>query len=183
MSDGFCAAANEEQDGSAPSRANVRILTISHDESIKEDETVQSALSGRPCKQIFAWLSVGSSRMRFQLDTGATCNLLPRAHLPAHTRIAQGEKTWLVFYNGAKSTSLGTCVLTLLTKKGVQHKQTFQVVETGITPLLGAQAVQEMDLISVNFENIAALENSLSAKTGMTKESFISKFPIKCVRA
>ena len=92
--------------------------------------------------------------MRFQLDTSATCNLFPRADLPAHTRIAQGEKTSLVFYNGAKSTSLGTCVLTLQTnKKGVQHKQTFQVVETGITPLLGAQAVQEMDLISVNFEN------------------------------
>ena len=51
------------------------------------------------------------------------------------------------------------------------------MVETGITPLLGAQANQEMDLISVNFENIAALENSLSAKAGMTKESFISKFP------
>ena len=50
-------------------------------------------------------------------------------------------------------------------------------METGITPLLGAQAVQEMDLISVNFENIAALENSLSARAGITKENFISKFP------
>ena len=66
MSDGFCAAANEEQDGSAHTRANVRILTISHDESIKEDETVLTALSGRPCKQILAWLSVGSSRIHFQ---------------------------------------------------------------------------------------------------------------------
>ena len=56
--------------------------------------------------------------------------------------------------------------LTLQTKKGVQHKQTFQVVETGITPLLGAQAVQEMDLISANFENIAALEIAFPPKQG-----------------
>ena len=101
---------------------------------------------------------------------------------PEHTcrrthELRKERKRRLFFYNGAKSTSLGTCVLTLQTKKGVQHKQTFQVVETGITPLLGAQAVQEMDLISVNFENIAALENSLSARAGITKENFIFKFP------
>ena len=138
-------------------------------------------VDNRPRTQLHVWMKSGHSTIKFQVDTGATCNLLRVSDVPENAEIGKEDKTILFFYNGARSESLGSCELTLETPDGEMHKQKFQVVSKGITSLLGAQAAQEMRIISVNKEYIAAATETVmgtdtSSCLGTTREVCISKF-------
>ena len=97
----------------------------------------------------------GSHTIKFKINTGATCNLILKKELPKDAVIDCKSKKTLHFYNGANSFSLGTCKLRLTLPNGKEHWQSFQVVTAGPTSLLGAQSVQEMDVISINRESVS----------------------------
>ena len=143
-------------------------------------------VDSRPSKQLHAWVKIkpGSTRIKFQVDTCATCNLIRRSDLPNAVRINKSEKTALHYYNGTKNESLGSCQLTLETQDGKTSEQQFQVVTNGATSLIGARAAQEMSIISVNKECIATVTKCQSGliQGGKPAEkmhfsSFINRFP------
>jgi len=71
----------------------------------------------------------------------------------------------------------GKCRLKLTNPKN--HKAHFievMIVDGNCNPILGAQAVQEMDLLAVRSENIASFEDRDICKT-MTVDTILSKFP------
>ena len=133
------------------------VLT-NYDEGAQLSENILK-VDSRPSKQLYAWVKIkpGSTRIKFQVDTGATCNLIRRSDLPNAVRINKSEKTTLHYYNGTKNESLGSCQLTLETQDGKTSEQQFQVVTNGATSLIGVRAAQEMSIISVNKECVLQL--------------------------
>ena len=140
----------------------------------------------RPSRQIFSTITVSGNRnVQFQIDTGATCNLILKRDLPESIAVDESNKKTLHFYNGAKSSTLRTCRLKLTTCNGNSYWQTFQVVDNGASSLIGAQTAQEMNLIVVNEEcksgfSIGRQVNQCSEHNSerlMTRSEIVKRFP------
>ena len=73
----------------------------------------------------------------FQIDSGATVNVVPQRMVPEETMIEQvnrGLRAW----NNAKITPMGECQLRIKNKKdGKKYKIKVMVVKEDLTPLLG----------------------------------------------
>lgn len=107
---------------------------------------------------IYADMSIDEVRVTFQIDSGATCNILPSSvmkKLGKHN-IKQTSQV-LSMYNGSTSKPNGKCKLKLVNpKNGKKYRAEFVIVDNDIAiPLLGSKAVQQMGLIEVRHENIA----------------------------
>jgi len=69
-------------------------------ESLLEHEIlcVHSASDHEYERKLFATISLGNSILKFQLDSGATCNLLPAKYLEDRNKLKPTRK-WLTMYN------------------------------------------------------------------------------------
>ncbi|KAI4887128.1 hypothetical protein NFI96_019030, partial [Prochilodus magdalenae] len=130
-----------------------------------ETETVSSVGSDkRHYPQLFAGMLVGKRMVKFQIDCGATCNIIPINLLDPNTKI-ENTKSVLVMYNKSKLKPLGRCKLKLRNPRNQKlYQLEFQVVdECGTVPLLGKRASEGMQLIKVHYENIMAIDSIVTA--------------------
>ena len=101
-------------------------------------------------KDVCALMMVGEHRVRFQVDSGATVNLLPVRYTTAYRPTTSTLKMW----DGSTYTPLGETTTDLTNPKmGTTHSVHFFVCDDGFRPLLGLNSVQELGLVSVNHDN------------------------------
>lgn len=133
-------------------------------------------------KRLFARFIIGDTPVRFQLDCGATVNVLPQKIYERVTRDyklkrLQATNTQLVMYNKSMMTPCGKCRLQLTNPKNQKtHMIELMVVDSNCNPILGAQAVQELDLLTVKSENIASVEEK-EVSNNMTLDTILTQFP------
>ena len=91
----------------------------------------------------------------FQVDTGATANMLPTKYATGLVPTVRKLKMW----NNNETWSRGTCRRTITNpKNGKRYSVEFVVFDGDFTPLLGLRASLQMGLVTVNecnFERIA----------------------------
>ncbi|XP_034015876.1 uncharacterized protein LOC117501153 [Thalassophryne amazonica] len=106
--------------------------------------------------QLFAGMLLGNKTVKFQIDSGATCNIIPIDLIDPNTKL-EDTKTVLVMYNKSKLKPLGKCKLKLRNPRNQKlYRLEFQLVGEGATgPLLGKRASEDMQLIKVQYENMA----------------------------
>ncbi|VDH90160.1 Hypothetical predicted protein [Mytilus galloprovincialis] len=79
------------------------------------------------------------------------------------------SSTVLTTYDNSEIRPLGKTTLKLVNaKNGKSYAETFIVVKENTTPILGNQTIQHMNLVTINYDNIQALdinEISLSEKS------------------
>jgi hypothetical protein len=99
--------------------------------------------------------------VRFQLDGGATCNIIT-THALNELGIREFTKTnqALKMYNNTTVNPLGTYQLKLNNPK---HEDKFKteiivVKDKTLTPLLGNKAVQAMNLMTMKYANIKSVQ-------------------------
>ncbi|KAJ8375050.1 hypothetical protein SKAU_G00056300 [Synaphobranchus kaupii] len=111
--------------------------------------------------QLFAGMLLGKDVIKFQIDCGATCNVIPINLLNPVTEL-DDTKTVLVMYNKIKLRPLGKCKVKLRNPRNHKlYQLEFQVVDKDCTvPLLGKKASEAMKLIKVHYENIMAIVTS-----------------------
>ena len=98
-----------------------------------------------------------TSDVNFQLDTGATVNVIPVNVLPQGVQLNTCERS-LKMWNGTKITPLGNCNVKLQNKKdGKKYILTFVVVKEKLTPLIGKNACEQMGLINVRYDRICSM--------------------------
>ena len=125
------------------------------------DELEILAVNGPLKTKIYASMLVVESRktLKFQLDSGASANLIPRKYV--RDELIEANEKMLKMYNKSEMKTTGTCNLTLKNPKtSERYSVQFVVVDGDFTPLLGAEAVQTMKLIKIQYENICSLEQS-----------------------
>ena len=128
-------------------------------------------------RKLFATMSINNTDVKFQLDSGATCNVitsevLQRSHCDAE--FSQTSKV-LSMYNGTTVKPIGHCKVKMTNpKNGRRYLVNFEVLPNSSTPILGSKAIQQMKLIKVLQENIGSVQAELAV---VTKESLLEQYP------
>ena len=127
-------------------------------------------------KRIFASMHMAGRRVTFQLDCGASCNVMRRHDLPDTVHIEPTEQI-LKVYNGATLTLMGVYAGEI---QNPAHKRVltvqFIVLKEAPSSLLGAQTCQEMDLLQIHRHNIEVPVYSLASATSLSQERILSEF-------
>ena len=136
--------------------------------------------SGTECgNAIYATLHAEGCPVRFQLDTGASCNVIRVADLNSVGQLQlKPTNKILRMYDGSKVTPKGLCQLHMENPKTkITHQMEFVVINEAPVSLLGLTACQQLGLITIHEENIMALHqpvtNSINA---LTKEILLQKY-------
>ena len=108
-------------------------------------------------------MRIGRELVKLQLDCGASVNLISARHVPA-AELTPSTKI-LQMWDKSLKTPLDECrVRKVNPANEKRYAVLFTVVAEDLMPVLGANACQQMDLITVNKENIrqvTALENKV----------------------
>ena len=103
-------------------------------------------------KEIYAQMLIDSKKVNFQIDCGASINIITAKHTQGH-EIKATTKT-LRMWNGSQVKPMGSARFILRNPKTrKKYFVEFIVVESDLTPPIGAKAAKEMELITVNDEN------------------------------
>ena len=133
---------------------------------------------------IYATLHVEGCPVRFQLDTGASCNIIRVHDLKGvgRVRLNPTEKS-LCMYDGSVTKQKGVCMLHVENlRTNTRQKMEFVVVDQAPVALLamGLKAGQQFGLVTVHNENIPVhgLASAVTHSSGahLTKESLFESF-------
>ena len=133
-------------------------------------------------QKLYARMMINGHGVRFQLDSGATVNILP---IKDYKRVCEDPElneleaslAVLHMYNGTKIRLLGKKRISMRNpKNGRKYNLEFQIVgEEENKPLLGASAIQGMQLITVNTQNILVVEGSQRYE-GLTLPQVVTQY-------
>ena len=109
--------------------------------------------------QLYATMLVNNQHVRFQVDSGATCNIIPDVLCNEEAlRSMKNTSNVLTMYDGSTLTPRGTCPVKLCNPKtGTKYKLHCVVLDVPCTPIIGNTAAQRMGLIKVNYEHIMSI--------------------------
>ncbi|KAK3714128.1 hypothetical protein QZH41_002780 [Actinostola sp. cb2023] len=166
----------------------VRVLAAAqHNYVDSEDEDYALALEGDGSqnedfpRKLYAHLAIENSIIKFQLDCGATVNILPSDLYidifgDHEYKLLKKHDTKLLMFNKTELNTIGTIsVVTANPKNGQQYKIEFVITEKGLKPLLGAPTIQHLKLMSVNKENVMSVDIK-SHNNGLTVEDVIAQY-------
>ena len=104
--------------------------------------------------QVFAQLEIEGKMVKFQLDLGATCNVIRYQDLLSGVRLQKTNQV-LSVYNKDRIHPMGRCLVNMMNPKTQKkYKGQFVVVENKYASLLGAKTIQQMGLVKVCHEPI-----------------------------
>ena len=140
-----------------------------------EEQSVNNVDSQPIKSQMFQrWRSKGQP-VRFQVDSGATCNVISKNDLPDECRIEHSKQVLSIF-NGSKMETSGKCRVNPVNPKVDEECEAeFVVVNKDCTPLLGSKTVQEIKLIEVHYEKISLIQEKPEAM-GLTMQQISADF-------
>ena len=148
----------------------------SDDDYLFSVESVGTLHVNNSPKKLYANMCLRDETVKFQLDCGATVNILPADiyqkvyNDPNMTRL-QKTQTTLVMFNKSELKPLGCIKVETLNPKNEQCFLTeYTVVSNGHTALLGAQSIQQFGLITVNTDNIMSVSDAIPAQPDVVSE-------------
>ena len=106
----------------------------------QEWESAYVVGKGEPTNKIFATLEILGKKIRFQVDSGATCNIIGIQDIGQSVTI-EGAKHRLRIYDGIEIKPIGWVRLNVKNpKNGKEYEKVdFVVMTSPSVPLLGAQ--------------------------------------------
>ena len=128
--------------------------------SVSLDHTANAMNMSNFKNKIFAHMEIANELVKMQVDSGASCNVLPRKFLPRDTEIKKTNLK-LTTYSKANLKVLGLAKISLRNpKNNKKYRAEFAIIDEDYTPLLGSSAAQQMGLITVQQENILQVKES-----------------------
>ena len=159
------------------------LLTVelsTEDVNVSTAEVVNVSAVGDFPSKIYAAMEIQGKTVKMQIDSGASCNVLPKKYLPTGTEVQKTNKL-LTAYNKEQIPALGTARVSMRNPKTrKKYNAEFVVVDDNYTPLIGARAAQQMGFIVVQHHNIQLESNSevftASQSSALTKEQVLTDF-------
>lgn len=133
-------------------------------------------------QKLFATLVLGKKPVKFQIDSGSTCNIITQGLLDECLGKCELQTTTqvLTMYNRSIETPTGHCTDTVTNPKNNKSYGTEFVViaNHNCPPLLGSPSSQQMELIQVQHENILAVGQTEKEKnTFLKKDTLLQQYP------
>ena len=123
-------------------------------------------------KEVHAEMIIDTKPVTSQLDCRASVNLLPIKYI-GNREIIPRDGT-LVMWNGTKVKPAGTCRINIRNSKtGKKYSVEFVIVNEDFTPLVGLQAIEKMNLLSIHRDNFKVVNNVRLT----SKDDVIAKCP------
>ena len=127
----------------------------------------------RDSQKLFATMLIESKSVKMQIDSGATCNIVPQKLVPTTTSIVENRKE-LVSYCKNKLKAIGVANISFRNaKNNKKYRAEFVIVDGDYTPIIGASAAQKMDLIVVQRHNILEVT---SKTTPSSREEVLAEY-------
>ena len=134
--------------------------------------------------KLLAVMLLNGHRVPFQLDTGATANILPEESFKEvygedSLSLLDNAEVTLVMYNKTEEKPIDKKRVQVENpRNGRKYSVEFVVVKVKGKPLLGLRASEQMQLISVVRQNIMAIqsEEPSQSKTPLTTESILKEY-------
>ena len=143
------------------SEINEYCLTL---HSVDESQVVRVHVASdlEYAKKLFATINVENTLVKFQLDSGATCNLIPAKFLRAEVELFPTRQL-LTVYNNTIMKPLGTCTVAVSNPKKSKTYQIELVVvdDDQSTPILGNPTMQQMDFVRVQPQNVMTVNTEV----------------------
>ena len=168
-------ALSDESDDENNDYFEIHTVTLTNVNSVKS----------RHSKHIVATINIiGKNKnirmTRFQLDSGATCNIItPNVLKELGSEVKELQKTNQIvsMYNNTTIKPIGKCKLKLVNpKNNEKFIAEFVVIKDGsLTSLLGNKVVQAMSLLTINYENIKVDRQGASSEP-ISKEKVLKEF-------
>ena len=128
--------------------------------SVSLDHTANAVDMSKFRNKIFAHMEIANELVKMQVNSGASCNVLPRKFLPRDTEIKKTNLK-LTTYSKTNLKVLGVAKISLQNPKNKKkYCAEFAIIDEDYTPLLGSSAAQQMGLITVQQENILQVKES-----------------------
>lgn len=122
-------------------------------------------------KSILATMVVNNKEVKFQLDTGANVNLIPKKFVPQN--LIEMTDSTLTMWNGSRFKPAGKAKLEVKNPKSNEtYCLDFLVIEEDFIPILGVEAVIQMKLLTIDFDNFVHMSSS-SANSLLDKYSSV----------
>ena len=110
--------------------------------------------------KIFAHMEIANELVKMQVDSRASCNVLPHKFLPRDTEIKETSLK-LTTYTKTNLKVLGVAKVSLRNPKNKKkYRAEFAIIDEDYTSLLGSSTAQKMGLIAVQQENIQQVKES-----------------------
>ena len=125
-----------------------------------------------------------SGRIKFQIDCGATVNVIPWKYVQDHS--LDESTASLHMYNMTTVKPVGKCRTILRNPEtGKKYNVEFEVIKENFTPLLSRNAAEQMKLITINYDNFKLLnsvqeddtENIIKKYSKVFNEKTVGCFP------
>ncbi|XP_062508014.1 uncharacterized protein LOC134184356 [Corticium candelabrum] len=97
-------------DTDSPEYGNDRLVSLTLTPDDDESVNVLNDSATTYPNRLYANLHVKRWQIKFQIDTGATCNVIRRQEVPISTRLEQTKQV-LTLYDGSRIKPLGRCTL------------------------------------------------------------------------
>ena len=123
-------------------------------ESDESAEWVNALHSQQADRNVKCEMLIAAKPVTFQIDTGASVNLLPERNVPKTSLISPTSKQ-LTMWNGTKLIPVGVCRVRLKNPGNRKNYSVeFVVVREDLMPLIGLSAAQQMRLVTINEHNL-----------------------------
>ena len=166
-------------------KKSVKALQIEYTSSEEESESdddyacIYAVSATRSIKnKLFAKMLLNGSAVKFQIDCGATCNIVPK-HLLTRKQLLsldESKTSVLHMYNNTTESTLGEVNIKMRNlKTDEKFKVRCSVLKNDCQPILGSTAAQSMNLFEVRHENIMKIAND-EADTPLTSDRLIQEF-------
>ena len=118
--------------------------------SVSLDHTANTVDMSKFKSKIFGHMEIADELVKMQVDSGASCNVLPKKFLPKDSKIQKTDLK-LTTYSKTNLKLLGVAKVSLCNPKNKKkYRFEFAVIDEDYTPLLGSSAAQQMGLITLN---------------------------------
>ena len=132
-----------------------------------------NALRDSDSHKVFATMLIDGKQIKMQIDSGATCNILPKKFVPSTASISETRKE-LVSFCKNKLQAVGVANISFRNaKNNKKYRAEFVIVDGDYTPIIGASAAQKMELIVVQKHNILQVSPPSAQKL---KEDLLSEY-------
>ena len=156
--EGTCKPAQQESSGLSEADWAFMMISLEANESDgrgADINIIADKASSTHATKVFTCLEIGGTSVKFQLDTGASCNIIGRHHLPTKIELHPTSKV-LTMYNRSTIIPLGLHqTIVRNPKTNTKHSVEFVVIEAADSiPLLRARTCQAMNLIVICYDNM-----------------------------
>ena len=154
----------------------VNVVNVDDTSDSSDDEYWLNSVKRGSQKNVKAHMTVNDCDVHFQLDCGAEANTICKRYVRKEQ--VQPTKAVLKMYDNNSLGPLGETTLTVTNpKNGKTYPLKFIIVSNKLQSLLGLEAIQMMDLITINNDKFIGSVSTTNADLGDLGEASLSVDP------